>query len=238
MSFGLSYDAGSTGDIIPILKYDSRAGRFFRVDRADGVNTPVDVTRSLKMVADLENVEIGWINFATGGAPDFVMTMIGQPLPPRPSPDHKQGVRIMVKLGKECGGDIREISTVAKSALRGLEELHTAYQASRESHAGQLPIVALKDTIGVTSGQGAQKSTNYQPVFEIAGWAGRPTDLVHKPKARRDAPAPQSPAPEPFSSAGVPPTTGSTKVEPPPAAQSSTARSPEPELVGADDDFG
>jgi hypothetical protein len=236
MSFGLSYDAGSTGDIIPILKYDSRAGRFFRVDRADGVNTPVDVTRSLKMVADLENVEIGWINFATGGAPDFVMTMIGQPLPPRPSPDHKQGVRIMVKLGKECGGDIREISTVAKSALRGLEELHTAYQASRESHAGQLPIVALKDTIGVTSGQGAQKSTNYQPVFEIAGWAGRPTDLIHKPKSRAAAPT-RTEAPEPFSSSSAPPTTGSTKVEPPAAAKASEPQR-EPAMASADDDFG
>jgi hypothetical protein len=237
MSFGLSYDAGSSGDIVPVLKYDSRAGRFFRVDRADGVNTPVDVTRNLKMVADLENVEIGWINFATGGAPDFVMTMIGQPLPARPSPDHKQGVRIMVKLGKECGGDVREISTVAKSALRGLEELHTAYQASRESHAGQLPVVTLKDTIGVTSGQGAQKSTNYQPVFEIAGWSGRPADLIHKPKARRDAPSVSTvPAPEPFSGAGVPPTTGSTKVDAP--APRSTARTPEPELVGAEDDFG
>lgn len=234
MSFGLSYDAGSTGDIIPILKYDSRAGRFFRVDRADGVNTPVDVTRSLKMVADLENVEVGWINFATGGAPDFVMTMIGQPLPARPSPDHKQGVRIMVKLGKECGGDIREISTVAKSALRGLEELHTTYQASLADHAGQLPIVALKDTIGVTSGQGAQKSTNYQPVFEIAGWAGRPADLVHKPKTRRDA-ATAAPAAAPFSTSATPPATGSTKVEPP--AASATARTPEPGAA-AEDDFG
>jgi len=96
--------------------------------------------------------------------------------------------------------------------------------------------VALKDTIGVTSGQGAQKSTNYQPVFEIVGWAGRPADLVHKPKMRSGATATRTEAPEPFSSSATPPSTGSTKVEPP-AAKAPEAK-PEPAMAGTDDDFG
>lgn len=210
MSFGMNYDTAPSGDIVPVLKFDARAGRFFRVDRVDGTNTPTDITRSLKMVADLENVECGWINFATGGAPDFVVAKIGTPMPARPSPDHKQGVRILLKLSKDCGGDIRELSTTAKSALRGLEEIHTAYQAARESQAGQLPVLALKDTIGITTGSGAQKSTAYQPVFEIVGWSARPTDLVFKPKnGGASAAAGSTP------SSSTPPSTGSKQVDAP-----------------------
>jgi hypothetical protein len=39
--------------------------------------------------------------------------------------------------------------------------------------------VVLKTTMPITSGSGDKKSTNYQPVFEISGWAPRPVDLVH-----------------------------------------------------------
>jgi hypothetical protein len=39
--------------------------------------------------------------------------------------------------------------------------------------------VVLKTTMPITSGSGEKKSTNYQPVFEISGWAPRPVDLVH-----------------------------------------------------------
>ena len=44
MGLGLKINSGSK-DFLPIIKYDSRAGRVFRVDRADGVSTPVDITK-------------------------------------------------------------------------------------------------------------------------------------------------------------------------------------------------
>lgn len=235
MGFGLSYDAQGNGDIIPLVKYDARAGRLFRVDRADRVNTPIDITRNFKAVIDLENIEVGYMNFATGGAPDFVLTKLGEPMPQRPTPDHKQGVRIMMKLGKDCGADVRELATVAKVGLKGLDDLHTAYEQSRESKAGQLPIVVLKDTIAVTSEGQGQKSTNYQPVFEIVGWAPRPADLVHKPKTRNGtsasiaAPAAAAPV------ASAPPSTGSTQVSAPAPAAPAPAASVAP---GDEDDFG
>lgn len=237
MGFGFNYDTQSNGDIIPVVKYDARAGRLFRVDRADRINTPVDITRSFKAVVDLENVEVGYMNFATGGAPDFVMTKLGNPLPQRPTNDHKQGVRIMMKLGKDCGGDIRELATVAKVGLKGLDDLHTAYEGARERQAGQLPIVVLKDTLAVTSEGQGQKSTNYQPVFEIVGWADRPKDLVFKPKSRSATPSVAAPAPATQASA-TPPATGSTQVSAPAAAP---APAPAPQVAPAmseDDDFG
>jgi hypothetical protein len=63
MALGMNYDTSGGGDFLPIVKYDARAGRIFRVDRLDRVNNPVDITRSFKAVIDLENIEVGWLDF-------------------------------------------------------------------------------------------------------------------------------------------------------------------------------
>jgi len=76
MGLGLKISSGG-GDFLPIVKYDARAGRMFRVDKVDGISTPVDITKKFKAVFDFENVEVGYINFATGSAPDFVMVPLG-----------------------------------------------------------------------------------------------------------------------------------------------------------------
>lgn len=224
MGFGLNYDTQS-GDIIPIVKYDARAGRMFRVDRKDGTNTPVDITRAFKAVMDLENVEVGFIDFNTGGAPLFVLAPLGSPMPQNPGGGAKQGVRLMMKLGKECGGDVRELATCAKAAMRGLDELHSTYEAERGHNAGKLPVVSIKDTIAITSEGQGQKTTNYQPVFEIVGWAPRPADLVFKVKGSGSKPAAANGAQRP-----APPATGSTQVSAPAAKQ--------PAMAGAEEDFG
>ncbi len=223
MALGLNYSSGG-GDFLPILKYDARAGRFFRVDRADGVSTPVDVTRNLKMVVDFENLEIGWIHFAAGAAPSFTMAPFGAPLPAKPSPDHKQGLRVCVKLSAECGGDVRELASAAGAFLRGMDDLHTAYEAGKTANPGKLPVVVLSDTLPLESGAGAKKSTNYQPVFAIAAWVARPKDLGPNPRSNGEAP-PAAPAP-----AARPPATGSTQVAPPAARA--------PAMAAAEEDFG
>ena len=65
--FGFSTEMSGGGDFTPIVKYDSRAGRIFRVDRVqtnDGfVSDPVDITQGFKAVFDFENIEVGWIDF-------------------------------------------------------------------------------------------------------------------------------------------------------------------------------
>lgn len=233
MALGLNYESNS-GDIIPIVKFDAKAGRMFRIDRHDGTNTPTDITRSFKAVVDMENVEVGYMNFNTGGAPQFALAPLGSPMPAKPHEDFKQGVRLMMKLGKDCGGDVREISTVAKAALRGINALHDAYEAGKGQNAGKLPIVALKDTTPITTGEGARKSTNYEPVFEIVGWAARPQDLVHKPKGK-PANGTANGAAKPAQA--TPPATGGTRVDPPGAKP---AAAPAPASVSEEDseDFG
>lgn len=205
MALGLKTES-TGGDFLPILKFDARAGRFFRRDRQNMENVEVDITKSFKAVIDMENIEVGYVNFATGGAPDFVLVPLGDPMPQKPSDGHKQGFRIVVKLGNDCGGDIREFCSCAKVVIKGIDQLHEDYVAGEKENPGKLPIVVLKDTIPVTT-EGRQKSTNYQPVFEISGWVPRPKDLTVQPRSHPIA----SPSTAPASA----PSTGSTQVAPP-----------------------
>lgn len=229
MALGLNYEsgAGGGGDIVPFVKYDARAGRMFRNDRTETngtySNNPVDITGGFKAVFDLENVEVGYILYAAASAPAYMLTKLGNPLPHKPGDGKwKQGARVMIKLHASCGGDVREITSNAAAFLKGLDDLHSAYEAGKAANAGKLPIVTLKTTVPITSGSGEKKSTNYQPVFEIAGWAPRPADLVHVAKE------------QPLSTAAAPATAPSTgsNVAPPPAAKPAT-----PAMADAED-FG
>jgi|TARA_R110000868_G_scaffold19473_4_gene83758 hypothetical protein len=230
MAFGFNYDS-SAGDIIPIVKFDARAGRFFRIDRTDGVNNPVDITSSFKAVMDFENIEVGFIHFPAGSAPEFKVAPIGQPMPENPGGKFRQGIRMMLKLGKDCGGDVREIASTAKAVLGAFDNCHTEYMVGAKANAGKLPVVALETTVPiVTQGRdekgNAVKTTNYAPVFKIVSWIDRPTDLVFTPKNGGDvARAPAQAAPAQAAPAS-PPSTGSTQVSAPAAA------------VSSDDDFG
>jgi len=229
-TFGFSTEPSTTVDFTLIAKYDARAGRIFRVDRLATSNgfeaTPVDITATFKAVVDFENVETGWIDFPVGSAPSFVMIKIsdlkaGKPLPDRPSPKHKNGIRFLLKLAKICGGDrpVREMAGTAKAFVSGVEEVYQEYEREKLKYPGMLPVIVLVGTEVVKSSKGQNTSTNYRPKFKIDGWATRPEDLVHFP-VTADAPA---------TAPAIAPSTGSTAV-PPPAATATT--------VSTDDDFG
>lgn len=213
-SLGFNYGSEGGADIIPIVKYDARAGRFSLRDYVDGSNVMKDITNEFAAIFDLENIEVGTIDFSTGGAPSFAVGRFGGQIPPAPTPNHKPGFRLLIKMGNSLGGSVREFASTAKACLRGVDELHGEYQRLKGSNPGKLPVVKLKGTIAITTGEGAKKSTNYTPTFEIVKWVDRPADLVYTPKAVSAAPA----AATVLSSA---PSTGSTPV-----------------VVGAADDFG
>jgi hypothetical protein len=232
--FGFSTEPSAGGDFTPIVKFDARAGRVFRVDReqtADGfVSNPVDITQIFKAVVDFENVETGWMDFPPGSAPSFVLVQLnelsnGKSLPERPSPRHKNGIRFLLKLNKACGGDkpVREMAGTAKTFLAGVEEVYNEYLRERAKYPGQLPVVELASTMPVKSGSGAQQSTNYRPVFKISGWAQRPADLVYL----RPSTAPVEPLKP------TPPATGAQTVPPPNVMRQNGSQ---PQM--ADDDFG
>lgn len=201
MGLGLNLGGGDTGPITPHIKYDARAGRIFRVDREDGVSDQVDITHEFKAIFDLENVEVGYIKFETGQAPDFNMVPLGSPMPAKASPEHKQGVRLLLKLSAAHGGDVRELSSTAMSFLGKISELHDKYEEGVAANPGKLPVVVMAGSETIKT----QKSTNYAPIFKITGWASRPADLPSKSTS------------VPVKAA--PPSTGSTKVSAPVAVE-------------------
>lgn len=240
--FGFSTEPSAGGDFLPIVKYDARAGRIFRMDRVDTgqgfVNEPVDITASFKAIVDFENIETGWVDFSTGGAPDFRLVPMGTALPQRPSDKHKNGIRFMLKLSKDCGGEkpIREIAGTAKAFLSGVEKVFDEYDAQRAENPGKLPVIVMDGSTPIKSGSGDKQSTNYVPKFKIAGWAAR-GDLVFQPKGQSAAnPTPTGANGAATSSVAspTPPSTGATRVEPPAPRQPT----PQPAMASVDEDFG
>lgn len=187
MALGLQTEAGG-GDYKPIVKYDARAGRFFRVDRSEvggqWQTDNVEITQGFQAVFDLDNIEVGWALFAAGVAPSFSMVPLGQALPAKPSDQHKQTFRMMLKLGKSIGGDVREFASQAKVVIGAVDDLHTAYEAQKAANPGKLPVVAMTGAKPVVSSGKGQSSTNYQPVFEIKSWVDRPAELTAEAQAQ------------------------------------------------------
>ena len=175
MALGISTQQG---DMLPIVKYDAKAGRFIRVDRSQNSageweSTPVEIEKPA-FLADLHNIEVGWISFANG-RPDFRMVEIGNPLPVQPSETHKEGFRVMIKLSERDGGDIRQFSHAARSVTGAFDRLHDEFLAAPESKdKNQVPVVQLTEVEAVRTNHG----TNYAPIFEIVKWIERPEDLT------------------------------------------------------------
>ena len=236
---GFSTEA-PTGDFIPILKYDAKAGQFFRVDRVQGVSgwesEPVNITDDFKAIADFENLEVGPINFNTGGAPSFLMVrrddlVSGKtPMPQAPDSNHKIGVRFMLKLARGCGGDrpVRELAQNSRAFLGAIEEVMKVYLAEVGNFPGKLPVIVLDGKPRpVKSGSGLKSSTNYHPRFLIIDWQPR-GDLVYVPKTLASKIAggggrPQTQANgngksaehDDWDAAGTPPSTGAQTAAPP-----------------------
>ena len=216
MALGLPTGGGFSR--MPILKYDARAGRLFRVDREQNASgqyesNAVEITSVFQAVMDLENIETGWLSFPTNGAPSIVVVPFGQPLPPKPDNNHKAGFRLNMLLGKACGGDVREMAANAGVSINGMDNLHNAYLAGVKANPGALPVVKLAGTKAVTSSGKGQSSTNYEPQWEITSWVKRPDALSAEALAKLKG----GEAAEPSAPASPP------------------AR--EPELVSAEDEF-
>lgn len=204
MALGLNTESTSGGEFTPVFKYDARSGRAFRVDRAQGGDGAwqtdnVEVTNGLTAVMDLENIQVGWLLFAAGVAPQMTMVPLGSALPARPSDQHKQGFKMLLKLGKSSGGDVREFAATSKAVLGSIDLLHTEYEKGRVANPGKLPVVSLTGSKAVTSKGQGQTSVNYAPEWSITKWIDRPAELGGSASAKQEeAPAPKpAPAPAP-----------------------------------------
>jgi len=206
MGLGFNIDSSSSGGgkFLPVLKFDAKSGDMIAVNREpapDGTweKHEVEVALPIKGVMDLENIEIGWITFA----PTYsaVMVKANEKMPPKPSDDHKQAVRLKVFF-KEHG--LREFTPTSKTVLRAVDQLHDKFTEQAPHNPGKMPIVTIEgtETIKVQTPQGELRFK--APKWTITGWTEAPKAFIEA-EAPKPAPAPApvvkpKPAPAPVAS--------------------------------------
>ena len=168
----------SGNDFLPPLKYDARVGQMVLQDRVfvDGRWEPeqrVIATDKFRAVFDLENLQRGWIKFPKGAAPETVLVPAGVDPGDPPSDDHKEGLRIVVKMDDALGGDVRELMSTAVALWNATDDLHDKYLTGVADHPGELPVVTLTGTREMKT----QSGTSFVPIFAIADWVPRPAEL-------------------------------------------------------------
>jgi hypothetical protein len=123
---------------------------------------------------DMDAIEVGFIAFTTTG-PDFRFVQVGEPMPVKPSDEHKEGFRIRM-YNKEIG--LREMSSSSKIVRNQMNDLHDAYLAGKADNPGKVPVIEItgSDRIQIeTKAQGTQ--TFRSPKWSIAGWVDRPAGM-------------------------------------------------------------
>ena len=216
----VSFLTGGGGNFTPIVKYDARMGTFSLRVRNEVTQEWEDekIDPGFSAIWDLENFEIGWAQYSmTGGPPSFAMVHNKSAPPPQPTPDHKRNVRILLKMPKSLGGEIRELSSSTGVFREGFNALHSAYTEQLPGNEGKLPVVKMTKTVNKALKGSTNK--NHVPVFTIEKWVPRPDDLVAPGQSGSDYDD-DEPAPVKTS----PASTGSTKVKAP--------------AVDDEDDFG
>jgi hypothetical protein len=167
----------SSGDFLPMLKYDARVGTLYLQDRVySGGHWETeqrDITKEFRAAFDLANLQRGWIKFPKGAAPETRLAPIAQDYGEALDDDFKEGIRVLVKMDTSLGGNVRELMSTAVALWNAMDALHDAYLASADQHPGALPVVDLAETTETKTSAG----TSVAPVFKIVGWIPRPPDL-------------------------------------------------------------
>ena len=176
MSQGLGlkiYHIGG-GDFAPRVEYNAKSGRFIVVNKSaapDGsfVTDKIDVTMTAPQFAlDIGSIQIGWIHFPPGAAPDATLVPYGEPMPARPSSRHKAGFQVRVWNGSEP--EAREFKSTAGVVVDVIEALWDEIAATPEAARGEIPVVQFAGADPVI----AKRGTNYAPNFRLTGgWISR-----------------------------------------------------------------
>lgn len=194
--------SGSNGEaFLDRIQYDAKAGRWHAVSRkqnASGawVSDMIPMNDGEAFAIDMENIEVGWIAFASTG-PDFKMVPNGQNVGPKPSDQHKAGFRAKVLLRGETAP--RYFASTAKAVLGVVDELHTLAAATPG-----VPVVRIKGTRLVETKGPAGTTRNYAPLLEIVQHIPRPAALGGDGAAAPPPVAqPAAPPPPPQSPTGA-----------------------------------
>jgi hypothetical protein len=195
------------GDFKVFVSYNAKAGRWYT--KHDGKDEPLFEVADMTAVFDMPGLKTGWFKFSAGVAPEKVMDPSFTAAAANPGQDFKRGFVIDLFSDKNLLG-VREFSSTASIVIEAMNDLYDAWMAAPETATGQLPVVRCVGVHPVANKHG----TNYQPKFEIVGWAQRPEALGDS-----DQPASASAAPGPVARAPA---------APPPAPAAPAAHMPPP----------
>lgn len=181
MAFGYKT---TSGDFLPIVKYDARAGKMFKVDKTmGGESVATELPPGTKFALDLGSIEAGYVMFGPQGPVRQMKPYIEGETPlPQPQDKDAEGKYLFrpgfyAKIAGNAVDGVREWCSNAAVLLNAMDELYQASVKAPEYAAGKIPIVQISSTTPVKSGTGARSSTNYAPVFATAGWVDRPDQL-------------------------------------------------------------
>lgn len=175
----LNLEPRASGDFIPYLKYNAKAGRWYtKNDAGDEYEV-----RNMTAIFDLAQIKTGWLLFADGMAPEKVWD--NGKVAEQPGPKFRRGFAVNAFSPKELGG-VRELSATSNVMIIAIKELHETFEAAPEAAKGLVPVVTCESVSPV---KGA-RDTNYAPVLKITKWVPRPEALQAAP----EVPPPVHPA--------------------------------------------
>ena len=158
---------GAIGSATPYVKYNSKADKWF----ARGETGDVEIAPPT-FIADLPNITTGWLRFVEGQAPERVMDPSLDRVAPCPGNGFKRGFVLAVYSQNFFGG-VAELSSASIHVGDAIRELYSEFEAQRDSHPGQVPVIACTGSEPMKDRHG----TNYRPTLELLKWADRPPEL-------------------------------------------------------------
>jgi hypothetical protein len=169
----------SGGNRMGKLTWDFRDGHAVIEDRVktdfgwDSEQRNVE-NSEFRAIFDLANVERGWIAFLKGVGINAKLVPAGDDPGDQPSEDHREGLRVVLKMDRELGGELREMISTWGAMWTAIDKLHDDYLAGAIKHKDQVPVVEVAGTREETTSKG---DTIHIPIFKIVSWVQRPPDL-------------------------------------------------------------
>jgi hypothetical protein len=125
-------------------------------------------------IYDLKNIKTGWVVFAEGEAPEWILDPNLNENAPKPDDGRlwKRGFTVAVYSETYLDGE-REFATSATGACRAISALHDEYLKQADNNPGMVPVVKFS---GATPTQIGKGHTNV-PILTIEKWVPRPGAL-------------------------------------------------------------
>ena len=182
MALGFTKNSGE--DFLPSFRFNAVSGdaivAWSEKDAAgEWEKKEKDVSFPVKFVFDFENIEVGWLHFSASG-PNFSLVKLGNSLPQKPTPEHKQGFRVKM-YNKEHG--VCSFANSSRTIADVMDALHDEYLKGVKDNAGKVAVVEIRGVkkVSVKTKEG---SKNYkQPECSIVAWVTKPEQLIEKVEA-------------------------------------------------------